>query len=79
MAKVRIHTTFVHDCSDWPEGFDAHNRFVEGELVNVPDDMADYFKRAGWAADDGEEPVKPDPTKPVLVKPSAHHDGRRLH
>ena len=68
MAKVRIHTTFVHDCSDWPEGFDAHNRFVEGELVNVPDDMADYFKRAGWEDEEGEEKVKKDQKKHVIVK-----------
>lgn len=69
MAKVKIHTTFKHDCSDWPEGFDAHGRFVKGEEVNVPDDMADYFIRAGWAARPGEEPIKPDTTKPIFVQP----------
>ena len=72
MAKVRMHVTTIHKCSDdefvWT-GFPELDRFVEGELVDVPDGVADYFKRAGWAADDGEEPIKPDQSQPVFVNP----------
>lgn len=67
--KVQIHIEFVHDCSDFPEGFDRPNRFVAGEEHDVPNDIADYFIRAGWASKPGEEPLKVDFSKPVLVQP----------
>ncbi len=72
---VEIHETFMHDCSGFPEGFARPNRFVKGEQHDVPDDIADYFKRAGWASEVGGQPVKPDPTKPVLVKPDNSNIG----
>lgn len=72
MSKIKIHTTFNHNSGDdefnW-DGFDDHGRFVAGEEVDVPEGAADYFNRAGWASDPGEDPVQPDPSKPVLVNP----------
>lgn len=74
-ATVKIHTTFRHDCSGFPNEpqYDQFKvtkpyQFRAGDEVTIPDDAADYFTRAGWAAAEGEEPVKPDPTKPVLVQ-----------
>lgn len=65
-----------HDCSDFPDEpqyavFKSTTPYLfrDGDEVTLPDDVADYFIRAGWAAKEGEQPVKPDSTKPVLVKP----------
>jgi len=69
--KVQVHTTFTHDCGEFPEGFARPNRFVAGEEHEVPDDVGDYFIRAGWASLPGEDAVIPDPSKPVLVEPDS--------
>lgn len=74
MATVTIHSNFRHDCSDWPEEFAEFqatkpHAFRAGDVVTVPDDAADYFCRAGWAAREGEEVVKPPQGVPVLVQP----------
>lgn len=71
---VEIHTTFRHDCSGLPDEYaelkvTTPYQFRAGDKVEVPDDLADYFIRAGWAAKPGEEPVKPDPGKPVFIQP----------
>lgn len=76
---VQIHETFRHDCTDFPdeEKYEQFRvtrpyQFRKGDEADVPDDVADYFIRAGWAATDGDEPVKPDKSKPVFVQP---HNG----
>ena len=48
--KIEVHEKFMHDCSDWPEGFDRHTTFLPGVEYEVPDEAGNYFIRAGWAA-----------------------------
>ena len=61
------------DFEDHPTGYTLpmHGVFVMGREYDVPEELADYFIRAGWAAKIGEEVVKPDPTKPVFVQPDS--------
>lgn len=73
-----------HNCSDFPDDpkygpFKASTPYLfrDGDEVDLPDDVADYFIRAGWAAKDGEEPIKPDNSKPVLVKPANGKLGQK--
>lgn len=75
MAKIKVHEQFTHDSSGFPEGFEQHNIYLAGVEYEVPDDVADYFIRTGWAALPGEEPVKPDPSKPVFVQPDSSGVG----
>ncbi len=76
--KIRVHTEFRHDCSDFPEGFNRPGTFSVGDY-EVPDEIGDYFIRAGWAAKRGKKPIKPDPYKPVFVKPdNAVHETRTV-
>ena len=65
---IQVHTQFRHDCQDFPEGFERPYTFAVGAHT-VPDDIGEYFIRAGWASLPDEEPVIPDPTKPVFVQP----------
>lgn len=65
--RVQIHHTFRHDCSSFPEGFARPGLFVNGTEHEVPDDVGDYFLRAGWASSPGEQPIKVDKTTPVYV------------
>lgn len=72
--KIEIHETFRHDCTGLPDEYaelkvTTPYQFRAGDVVDVPDDLADYFIRAGWAALEGEEPVKPDKGQAVFVQP----------
>lgn len=73
-----------HDCSDFPDDpkyaiFKASNPYIfrDGDVVDLPEKTADYFLRAGWAAKEGEQPIKPDRSKPVLVEPDNGTLGTR--
>jgi len=66
---VQVHTEFRHDCSDFPLGLKRPGTFTPGEH-EVPDDVGDYFIRAGWASPPGGQVAKPDPSKPVLLLPA---------
>ena len=72
-TKIQVHERFRHDCSDFPEEFDQPGNFFPGGgdqedgLYLVPDEVADYFIRAGWASEPGQEAVKPPQGKPVFV------------
>ena len=70
-VTVVAYTDFRHDCSSFPDGFEHFPQFVQGREYVVPASIADYFIRAGWCAMPGEEPIKVDPNKQVLVNPES--------
>lgn len=81
-TEIEFHEDFRHDCSDWPEefgGFKATrpHQFRKGDTASVPDDAADYFKRAGIASEPGGQPVEVDKTKPVFVQPDNGSLGQK--
>lgn len=74
--KIQAHSTFRHNCcldpfEGWSDQFmtGGSYTFEAGVEYEVPDQAADYFIRAGWASLPGEEPIKPDPAKPVTIVP----------
>lgn len=83
MAEVQIHApegkngkVIQHDCSDFPDDpkygkfkLTRPHVFRDGDVVDLPDDVADYFCRAGWAAKVGADPVSPPAGRPVFVQP----------
>lgn len=80
MTKVQIHSDFRHDCTGWAEEYgdeyasfevSVPHPFRSGDEVDVPEPMADYFIRTGWAALPGEQPIKPKSNKPVFVQPDS--------
>lgn len=43
--------------------------FRDGDEVDLPEGLADYFIAAGWAAEPGKEIVRPAVNQPILVTP----------
>lgn len=79
-VEVEVHEPFRTDTSKWeaPEDKpDAYktiqatvpHQFRIGDVVMMPKYLADQFKKAGWVADVGQDPLPIDREKPVLLKP----------